>query len=116
MIDRDGDDGEGDAHQRMIEQSKYLGGDLEHTHLVKGLDFALMNKVRSEMEEEKKIRQEEEEKESLSAHSTIFTSAKQFVSTSAISDGIVVVILTPYPIYQSHYNERRSRSNSSKDQ
>jgi len=28
-----------------VEKSKYLGGDLKHTHLVKGLDFALLNKV-----------------------------------------------------------------------
>lgn len=28
------------------EKTKYLGGDLKHTHLVKGLDFALLNKVR----------------------------------------------------------------------
>lgn len=27
-----------------------LIGDLEHTHLVKGLDFALLNKVRSEID------------------------------------------------------------------
>ena len=29
----------------MIQESKYLGGDMEHTHLVKGLDFALLQKV-----------------------------------------------------------------------
>ena len=29
-----------------ISESKYLGGDMEHTHLVKGLDFALLQKVR----------------------------------------------------------------------
>jgi hypothetical protein len=28
-----------------VEESKYLGGDMEHTHLVKGLDFALLAKV-----------------------------------------------------------------------
>ncbi|KAK9719336.1 hypothetical protein K7432_004872 [Basidiobolus ranarum] len=28
------------------EKSKYLGGDAEHTHLVKGLDYALLEKVR----------------------------------------------------------------------
>lgn len=33
------------------EHSKYLGGDLKHTHLVKGLDFALLRKVRDEMKE-----------------------------------------------------------------
>ena len=26
-----------------------MGGDMEHTHLVKGLDFALLQKVRSEI-------------------------------------------------------------------
>jgi hypothetical protein len=29
------------------EQTKFIGGDLEHTHLVKGLDFALLQKNRS---------------------------------------------------------------------
>lgn len=29
-----------------VEETKYLGGDLEHTHLVKGLDYALLQKVR----------------------------------------------------------------------
>ncbi len=29
----------------MIQESKYLGGDMEHTHLVKGLDYALLDKV-----------------------------------------------------------------------
>ncbi|CAI5473859.1 unnamed protein product [Closterium sp. Yama58-4] len=38
-----------DAHKLAIEKSKFLGGDVEHTHLVKGLDYALLNKVRSEM-------------------------------------------------------------------
>lgn len=40
----------GDAHKQAIEKSKFLGGDVEHTHLVKGLDFALLQKVRSEIE------------------------------------------------------------------
>jgi hypothetical protein len=31
------------------EQSKFLGGDFAHTHLVKGLDFALLKKIRSEV-------------------------------------------------------------------
>jgi hypothetical protein len=29
----------------MIQQSKFLGGDMEHTHLVKGLDYALLQKA-----------------------------------------------------------------------
>lgn len=44
----------------MIQESKFLGGDMEHTHLVKGLDYALLQKVRSEIEQ-----QEEEEDEQL---------------------------------------------------
>ncbi|KAK4478992.1 hypothetical protein RD792_014500, partial [Penstemon davidsonii] len=39
-----------EAHKLSIEKSKYLGGDVEHTHLVKGLDYALLNKVRSEID------------------------------------------------------------------
>lgn len=39
-----------DANKFSIEKSKYLGGDVEHTHLVKGLDYALLNKVRSEID------------------------------------------------------------------
>merc|ERR1711879_786646 len=43
----------------LIEESKYLGGDIEHTHLVKGLDYALLSKKRQE------IRDEEAKKEEL---------------------------------------------------
>ncbi|KAI5064939.1 hypothetical protein GOP47_0019634 [Adiantum capillus-veneris] len=41
-----------DAHRISIENSKFLGGDVEHTHLVKGLDYALLHKVRSEIDRE----------------------------------------------------------------
>ena len=34
-----------DLNQLSVEDSKFLGGDVEHTHLVKGLDFALLHKV-----------------------------------------------------------------------
>eukprot|EP01071_Lankesteria_metandrocarpae_P001356 Lankesteria_metandrocarpae@DN1489_c0_g1_i1.p1 len=37
--------------ERSIEESKYMGGDLSHTHLVKGLDFALLAKVRKELKD-----------------------------------------------------------------
>jgi hypothetical protein len=32
----------------MTEQTKFLGGDVEHTHLVKGLDYALLRKIREQ--------------------------------------------------------------------
>lgn len=47
----------------MIQESKFLGGDMEHTHLVKGLDYALLQKVRSEIQS--KEQEEEEELERL---------------------------------------------------
>mmetsp|Transcript_98747 Transcript_98747/g.178288 ORF Transcript_98747/g.178288 Transcript_98747/m.178288 type:complete len:594 (-) Transcript_98747:70-1851(-) len=45
------------------EQSKYLGGDMDHTHLVKGLDFALLNKVRTELTKQKKIEEFQQAKQ-----------------------------------------------------
>lgn len=36
------------------EESKALGGDVNHTHLVRGLDYILLNKIRSELEEKEK--------------------------------------------------------------
>lgn len=49
-----------DAHKLSIEKSKYLGGDVEHTHLVKGLDYALLHKVRSEIDTKKPGDEEED--------------------------------------------------------
>ncbi|CAG0898092.1 unnamed protein product [Darwinula stevensoni] len=33
-----------ERRRQMIQESKFLGGDMEHTHLVKGLDYALLQK------------------------------------------------------------------------
>jgi IK cytokine len=38
------------ARQAEIERSKYLGGDMAHTHLVKGLDYALLQKHRDDLQ------------------------------------------------------------------
>lgn len=38
-----------EKRKKIIEESKFLGGDMEHTHLVKGLDYALLDKVRAEI-------------------------------------------------------------------
>ncbi|KAJ9512068.1 hypothetical protein QJQ45_004632 [Haematococcus lacustris] len=48
-----GSDGGVDTSKLSIEDTKYLGGDLDHTHLVKGLDFALLQKTRSSTEKSK---------------------------------------------------------------
>ena len=34
-----------ERRRQAIEKSKFLGGDMEHTYLVKGLDYALLQKV-----------------------------------------------------------------------
>lgn len=39
-----------EKRKQMIEESKFLGGDMEHTHLVKGLDYALLQKVKAEIQ------------------------------------------------------------------
>ena len=39
----------------------HLGGDMEHTHLVKGLDFALLQKVRSEIVNRERAAEEDEQ-------------------------------------------------------
>lgn len=38
---------EAERRRQQIEDSKYLGGDVEHTHLVMGLDFALAEKIKA---------------------------------------------------------------------
>ncbi|BFZ15018.1 hypothetical protein BsWGS_18057 [Bradybaena similaris] len=43
-----------EKRKQVIQASKYLGGDMEHTHLVKGLDFALLEKVRAEIQSKEK--------------------------------------------------------------
>ncbi|XP_003739420.1 protein Red [Galendromus occidentalis] len=59
-----------ERRKQQIQESKFLGGDMEHTHLVKGLDYALLQKVRSEIELkeevdfEEALRVEQEEKQS----------------------------------------------------
>ncbi|XP_055340106.1 protein Red-like [Paramacrobiotus metropolitanus] len=53
-----------ERRRKIIEESKFLGGDIEHTHLVKGLDYALLQKVKAELdskEEESQPAVEEEE-------------------------------------------------------
>lgn len=55
-----------ERRRQMIQESKFLGGDMEHTHLVKGLDYALLQKVRSEISTKEK--EDEELEETLTRH------------------------------------------------
>ncbi|KAI3381453.1 hypothetical protein SNEBB_000897 [Seison nebaliae] len=50
--------------QVPIEESKWLGGDMTHTHMVKGLDYSLLQRVRKDIEkEENRVRKEELKKQ-----------------------------------------------------
>ena len=40
-----------ERRKQAIVESKFLGGDIQHTHLVKGLDFVLLDKVRSSIDD-----------------------------------------------------------------
>ena len=55
-------DAETDARARAVAESKFLGGDVSRTHLVKGLDFALLRKVRDDIADAKAMRAEESER------------------------------------------------------
>jgi IK cytokine len=54
-----------ERRKQVIQESKFLGGDMEHTHLVKGLDYALLQKVKAEItikeKEEKETKEDEDE-------------------------------------------------------
>merc|ERR1712110_439505 len=58
-----------ERRRQMIQESKFLGGDMEHTHLVKGLDFALLQKVRSEIASREKVSIDEDVLENIEATS-----------------------------------------------
>merc|ERR1739838_152074 len=52
-----------ERRKQMIQESKFLGGDMEHTHLVKGLDYALLQKVRSEIIHREEVADEDEDED-----------------------------------------------------
>merc|ERR1711976_711963 len=45
--------------QMDYQTSKYLGGDLKHTHMVKGLDYILLNRIREKNETSKKEKRDQ---------------------------------------------------------
>jgi IK cytokine len=85
-----------DAHKISIEKSKYLGGDLEHTHLVKGLDYALLHKVRSEIEK----KPEAEDGKDTQSRSTKEDQAVSFRTAAAKS--VYQWIIKPQSIIKSN--------------
>lgn len=64
-----------ERRRQMIQESKFLGGDMEHTHLVKGLDYALLQKVKSEITA--KETEEETEMEQLATNKSVKEKTKE---------------------------------------
>lgn len=64
-----------ERRRQMIQESKFLGGDMEHTHLVKGLDYALLQKVKSEITA--KEHEQETEMEQLATNKPLKEKAKE---------------------------------------
>ena len=50
-------DADGALGGSSVRMDQYLGGDMEHTHLVKGLDYALLQKVRLEQQQKQQQQQ-----------------------------------------------------------
>ncbi|KAH9394441.1 hypothetical protein TYRP_004493 [Tyrophagus putrescentiae] len=95
-----------ERRKQMIQESKYLGGDMEHTHLVKGLDYALLHKVKAEiqtkddeeryliMKKEEEARQEEEQKKKSqsglnSVNDITFNDSDRYAVKSKIAENIL---------------------------
>lgn len=52
----------GDAVAKLtVEETKFLGGDIDHTHLVRGLDFQLLNRVRENLNKQPSSKKRDEQ-------------------------------------------------------
>ncbi|XP_049541247.1 protein Red [Anopheles darlingi] len=76
-----------ERRRQQIQESKFLGGDMEHTHLVKGLDYALLQKVRSEIVAKEQEQEEELEKlVDIEATATLPNSAQRSVAAGLLTE------------------------------
>mmetsp|Transcript_9340 Transcript_9340/g.25376 ORF Transcript_9340/g.25376 Transcript_9340/m.25376 type:complete len:575 (-) Transcript_9340:210-1934(-) len=97
--------GGGKELEDEVAKSKLLGGDVEHTHLVKGLDYALMERVKNEIEEQQeKERQEMEKKKKTKAAGTLLDEKQPDTITvkTKLAKGVVNHLITQ--------RERQARS------
>ncbi|CEP13603.1 hypothetical protein [Parasitella parasitica] len=72
--------------KQIYEQSKYLGGDVDHTHLVKGLDFALLRKVRADLNKKQQQSNGDEQQDERQTKDTA-ASSKQHSQDMSLNDG-----------------------------
>lgn len=89
-----------------IEESKYLGGDIEHTHLVKGLDYSLLNKVRSE-NKTKEEEEEEEEKAKQNAEMKVIQAPEKYTDNRMAKSVIKTLFHTALPTKNDYFQRGR---------
>lgn len=79
-----------------IEDTKFLGGDLDHTHLVKGLDYALLQKERMRMtkEQEETLQREKQaaKKQAAAAASAAAMRREDMQVNSAVARNTLAVL------------------------
>eukprot|EP00930_Biecheleria_cincta_P102907 TRINITY_DN94764_c0_g1_i1.p1 TRINITY_DN94764_c0_g1~~TRINITY_DN94764_c0_g1_i1.p1 ORF type:complete len:570 (-),score=163.01 TRINITY_DN94764_c0_g1_i1:45-1754(-) len=88
-----------------VEQSKYLGGDLDHTHLVKGLDFSLLNKVRTELTKQQKV----DEYQKARAERKATGGQKKKVFDNLIAKNIYLAVVETLHPHHGTFKERLSK-------
>uniref|UniRef100_A0A674NE30 IK cytokine n=1 Tax=Takifugu rubripes TaxID=31033 RepID=A0A674NE30_TAKRU len=86
-----------EKRRQLIQESKFLGGDMEHTHLVKGLDFALLQKVRAEITSKEKEEEDMMEKVQKEAKKDVDPEEKIEFKTR-LGRNIYRVLFRPGPI------------------
>jgi hypothetical protein len=70
------------------EQTKFLGGDLEHTHFVKGLDYALLEKIRQDTINSNKTKHAETESTVSASSSRAAEIRAKYTEQVKVNDGI----------------------------
>ncbi|CAH8627766.1 unnamed protein product [Dicrocoelium dendriticum] len=94
-----------ERRRMIIQESKYLGGDMEHTHLVKGLDYVLLQKVRleiqnKELEAEKVLDAELQKPEKADSQ---LTSDDGTPFRTRLAANICDLLFTEHPIERNEY-------------
>lgn len=88
-----------------IETSKYLGGDEENTHKVKGLDFALLTKAKMKIlkeereAEEKKKEKEEHQQQEEATNNTQLVCTNWYINIHLIFSHHYILYLSYFHIF-----------------
>ena len=77
-----------------VRMDQYLGGDMEHTHLVKGLDYALLQKVRLE-QQQKQQQQQQQQPEDASGPPSAMAADKAMAPSAAVPAAAALQAHTP---------------------